>query len=137
MSAVNTRMTVSNMYGVLREKQIRYPWSSVLNHRLSPTLHRLKSLANSHHEKYKAYIALVTSMVDYAAERGINNLTVYLPSMRALRTIDIIRLVNDKESLQEITNRCYRPSAGKIDLRPLEGIDKLYRPAISFPTHML
>ncbi len=123
--------TVNSIYKTLSRKlSLSYPYSWLLYHRLSPTLIRFKDLANQNPDKFKAYMKLLDLMHNIAKNDGVKmKLTLHLPSTRALLNIGIERLVADKDALDDIIKKCYQPSKGKIDLRPLVNINVWHTPA--------
>jgi len=124
--------TNSAVFRILTSRNLTYPYSKVLPKLVSPTLGRLKDLAAVDPPRYQAIIRLIDTLLGIAKDQKVNlQLTLYLPSLPALRTIDVERLMQESRAMSLIIRRCYLPTAGKIDLRPLVSINTLFTPGVN------
>ncbi|MEA3493650.1 MAG: hypothetical protein U9R38_04625 [Candidatus Margulisiibacteriota bacterium] len=131
MSVVNLAITATTIHRALAKRKMSYPYSCLLNHRLSPTIRALKKLANIDPVRYTAYQEMIDFLVNIAKSQKVKvKLTLHIPGLAALRVIDVERLMEDSDARRDIVKRCYLPTKGIIDLRPLIFINKLYTPGI-------
>lgn len=125
MSVAKPSITATAVYKSLSQRKISYPYAWFCNHRISPTIRALKNLANMDPVKYQAYKGLIDFMIDIAKGEKVGvELTLHIPSLTALRAIDIEGLMQNAKARSAILKRCYNPTKGEIDLRPLVFINK-------------
>lgn len=135
----NILLTRKEIYGLLRERRLNHPYTSIMPRWLSPTIGRLQKLAKLDQEKYQSYMRLIDSMLAIAKKEkvGVRTLILHLPSLNALLSIDLDTLLQDQAAREEIVFRCYTPTKGMIDLRHLEHIikDPRFAPQLVIAKH--
>lgn len=112
----------------LKSRNLKYPWARVLPYCLSPTICKLKKIAEIRPDKFYIYAKVIETFMDMAKIAGVTTkLVIHLPSLEALLNIDIEFLFEKNEAARkEIISKCYLPAEGKIDLNPLVTINRRY-----------
>jgi len=118
--------TRQNISQALKRGNLIHPFSSLYSPGSSPTIARLKRLADLEPARFELYMRFIDELLGMKQEQKVSlQLVLHLPSLRALRGIDIERLLDHKEAHRMMVKRCYRPTDGKIDLRPLVSINRI------------
>lgn len=118
--------TRRNISQALKKGNLIHPFSRLWSHASSPTIGRLKKLADLEPARFEAYMQLIDDILDQKEQQKVTlQLVLHVPSVRALRGIDIERLLSIKEARDAMVRRCYQPTEGKIDLRPLISINRI------------
>lgn len=129
MTQARIGINVATINQMLTTRRLKYPGASILRPGMSPTVHRLKSLAKNHPKKYLAYMKLINSLLDIAKGRGTEGeLVLHLPSAGQLVKLRVERIAENRAILEDVASKCL--SKGKLDLRLLWTNRWLFTPGI-------